>query len=81
MTEDIKKNQKVILFPEDPEINLETKQEVIISEEAKYISIEHDGECLWMSIENYVKLTKLIESAFMELGAEKCRQLLKIEIK
>lgn len=76
MQEDIKKTQKVILFPEDPEINLETKQEVIISEDAQYISIEHDGECLWMSIDNFVKLAELIDSAFNELCIENHKRFL-----
>jgi len=76
MSEDIKKTQKVILFPEDPEINKEVNQEVIISENGTSISIMHDGEAIWMSVDNFVKFAELIDSAFNELCIENHKRLL-----
>ena len=67
MIETIKKTQKVILFPEDMEINKEANQEVRISEEGKFISIMHDGDALFMSIENFIKFRELMDSALSEL--------------
>ena len=64
---DIKKTQKVILFPEDPEINKEANQEVIISENGKFTSIMHDGDVVSMSIENFIKMRELMDSALSEL--------------
>ena len=76
MREDIKKTQKVILFPEDLEINKEANQEVVISEEGKFISIMHDGEAIWMSVDNFIKFAELIDSAFNELCIENHKRLL-----
>lgn len=76
MQEDIKKTQKVILFPEDPEINKEANQEVVISEEGNFISITHDGESIWMSVDNFIKFAELIDSAFNELCIENHKRFL-----
>jgi len=76
MSKDIKKTQKVILFPEDPEINKEANQEVVISEKGTQISIMHDGESIWMSVENFIKFAELIDSAFSELCVKNYKRLL-----
>lgn len=72
---DIKKTQKVILFPEDPEINKEANQEVIISENGNFITVIHDGDALFMSIENFMKLAGLTFSAFSELTVENYKKM------
>lgn len=76
MSENIKKTQKVILFPEDPEINKEVNQEVVISENGSCISIMHDGEAIWMSVDNFIKFAELIDSAFNELCIENHKRFL-----
>ena len=76
MSENIKKTQKVILFPEDPEINKEVNQEVVISENGSCISIMHDGEAIWMSVDNFIKFAELIDSPFNELCIENHKRFL-----
>jgi len=73
---DIKKTQKVILFPEDAEINKEANQEVIISENGKFTSIMHDGDAVSMSIKNFIKMRELMDSALSELSNDNYKRLL-----
>lgn len=64
----IVEEQKITLYPDDPENTFDSYQEVLIDSSKKWINIDHTGDELSMSLENWDNLVLLVEKAKKQIN-------------